>query len=369
MNKLLAIRSLTSSHHAENIVPKIINISWTLGKRCNYDCEYCHHTVHDWISPHMPLDKIKNFLAKADAWAIEHQKSIKWSIGGGEPYMHPDILEILASIKKTHSCDSILHIISNGSYPLELYQNSLDSVTNLSLSLHFYRPEKEIRRIADKIITLHQNNPDKFIHVQVMMLPGKFKFIQEIIEQFNQAGVKQVFRRIKPMPKELEELQYKDTTRREFLKKTIDIVDHRSQRKEYKTHLVEGLEDVYHSEDYYSTEELAWLKENIPEVRWQNIGVWHDDDQYTETNSDELVLKDLHSFKGWTCYVGVDNAYIDHTGDIYRGACRAQGLIGTFDNFTGFAIEPLTCEFNWCTSNHDQNVRKALPGNEHYITK
>jgi MoaA/NifB/PqqE/SkfB family radical SAM enzyme len=367
MNKIIALRALTSEHHATHIVPSIFTITWNLGKRCNYDCSYCNPTVHDWTSPHLSLDTIKSFLSKAYVWAEQEQKTIKWTFTGGEPYLHPDILEILSTTANSPQCDMVT-VTSNGSLPLDLFQQSLESVTNLTVSLHFDRDKEEIEKTVDKVIALSNNNPNKFITVQVMMYPGKFDFIKTITDKLTANSVKHVYRRIRPFKSELRQDLYGDKTNRETNKTRVDAVEHRRQKIKIKSYNDTNLLTIYENNEYYTDDEITWLAENIPEVRWNNVGVWDDKEIYSEANSDELVSKNLHQFKNWTCYIGVDGAYIESTGEIFRGVCTNGGAIGTLDNFTGFSTEPTVCNYNLCLSNPDQTTRKASLGNEKFIT-
>jgi organic radical activating enzyme len=349
MQKIIAIRSLISTHHAQNIQPKIFSITWNIGKRCNFDCSYCSPTVHDWSSPHLDLIKIKTFLEKTNAWAIENYRTVKWTLTGGEPFLHPNIIEILSEIKATESCDDILTVTSNGSLPLDLYQKSLTSLTNLTISLHFDRPEKEVEKIVEKIIKLNQQNPNRFITVQVLMFPGKFKFIKQITEKFVENSVKHVYRRIRPYTEEIYQMTYGDLDKHKLLKTKITIQENQEKNDKLKNYLEDNLLKIYKNEEYYTADELVWLEENVSEVRWNNIGVWDDKEQYHEMNSDELVSQNLHQFKGWTCYIGVDCAAIDPAGDIFRGACTNGGVIGSIENFQGFVTEPTQCGHSFTT--------------------
>ena len=36
----------------------VFQVTWDLGRRCNYDCTYCPVTRHDNFSPHATLDEL-----------------------------------------------------------------------------------------------------------------------------------------------------------------------------------------------------------------------------------------------------------------------------------------------------------------------
>ena len=97
--ELRAIRSLRSEHHANNIEPRVVNINWDLGKRCNYDCSYCSPTIHDWTSPHHSVETVNSFVSQVDTWVKSQNKTFNISLTGGEPFLHNNLFNILTSLK------------------------------------------------------------------------------------------------------------------------------------------------------------------------------------------------------------------------------------------------------------------------------
>jgi MoaA/NifB/PqqE/SkfB family radical SAM enzyme len=55
---------------------------------CNLECDYC--TEYDHSAPHPPLDDIKKWITK-----IRDLGALRIGLQGGEPLMHPDIVEIV----------------------------------------------------------------------------------------------------------------------------------------------------------------------------------------------------------------------------------------------------------------------------------
>ena len=39
---------------------KVFQVTWDLGRRCNYDCSYCPTHRHDNFSSHATLDELKS---------------------------------------------------------------------------------------------------------------------------------------------------------------------------------------------------------------------------------------------------------------------------------------------------------------------
>lgn len=367
--ELRAIRSLKSEHHANNIEPNIVEINWDLGKRCNYDCSYCSPAIHDWTSPHHSIETVNSFISQIDAWIQSQNKTFTMSITGGEPFVHPNILEILKTIRQAETFKDQLAIITNGSVPLELYKKSCEYVTNLTISLHLERSDSEIQSALDKILALHQQFPDKWISVQVMCLPGKFDFLEHQIIPFLECNnIKFTLVRIRPWLNEAVD-EWQTVSKRQILKSEYTL-EQQTQMKEAEKLRQDGrLTAVYNSEEYYTAQELTWLREQVPETTWQNIGVWDEDLTYTEVNSELMVSNNRNQFKGWTCFAGIDSLFIDFDGLIYRGVCHNNGTIGRIGSEINFSDAPMVCKKQWCTSNVDQTVRKARPEFLHLITK
>jgi len=368
MSNIVAIRSLCSEHHAENLVPSIIDFIWNIGKRCNYDCSYCPPTIHDWVSPHVSLDNVRDFFVKYDQFLTEKDKQFKLTITGGEPFVHPNILDILKIIRSCNSCHNVLSVTSNGSVPLTLYEKSLEFVSNLTISLHFERGEEEINGILNKVLHLNKNYTDRFINVQLMAEPGQLDLIKnKIIPFLENNNIKFAIRRIKPWTNEAVD-EFKDN-KRKVLRTNFSLDFQSESKKKEKEKAQEILLTVYKNESFYTKEELEWLETTVPKTRWTNMAVWDKSNNYFELNSDELVSTNRNSFNGWVCYAGVDEMFVDFDGEIYRGLCQNAGPIGSIYNLENFDLceSPTICEKNFCLAFNDIVNRKAHPDFLHLI--
>jgi len=129
MNKLVAVE--------DNHAPKDnwLRIEWNLGRRCNYDCSYCGSDIHDRESPHLSLDVIEKTVKQIADVAKAQGKECRISLTGGEPFVHPKIIEILKIIKD-HGINKI-SVTTNGSVPLKKYVESLPYITYYIFSYHF----------------------------------------------------------------------------------------------------------------------------------------------------------------------------------------------------------------------------------------
>lgn len=367
--ELRAIRSLRSEHHANNIEPNVININWDLGKRCNYDCSYCSPAIHDWTSPHHSVAAVDSFISQVDTWVESQNKTFTMSLTGGEPFVHPNIIDILKTIRQAQTFKDQLVVVTNGSVPLDLYRTAFEYITHLTISLHLERSDAEIQATLEKAIALHHEFPNHWINVQVMCLPGKFEFLETtVIPLLESNGVRFTLRRIRPWLNEAVD-EWQTVSKRQILKTEYTLEQQTQMKEAEKLRLDTRLTQIYNSEDYYTAQELAWLRDRIPKTTWQNIGIWDEDMHYREVNNDSMASNLHNRFEGWTCFAGVDSLFIDFDGLLYRGVCHNDGPIGRLGSLINFSSSPMTCKQQWCNSNVDQTVRKAHPEFLHLITR
>lgn len=366
---LRAIKCLRSEHHAHAVEPNIINVLWTLGKRCNYDCSYCPPTVHDWASPHLPIEAIAYGINQISRWAESRGKHFNMHFTGGEPFVHPDIIEIFKTAKKSQFYGDQLTVISNGSLPVELYQKSIEHLSHLTISLHFERSDTEIKNILDKIVILNKEFPHKWVTAQVMCEPGKFEFIENIVIPFlisNQ--IKFSLRRVRPWLNEAIS-EWKSLSKLQILKTQYPLEQQTKMREAEKDNVLMRLTEVYNSENFYTTKELEWLRKNEPTISYNDVGFWNEDFEYFETNSDFMMSNDRSRFTGWTCFGGLDTLYIDNDGLVYRTSCHNDGSIGIIGKEITFPTDPMICKKQHCFAQPDRTVRKARSDSLHLITK
>jgi len=221
----------------DNHAPKDdwLRVEWNLGKRCNYDCSYCGSDIHDRTSEHMPWDVYTSTVDKLVDTAKSVGKITRVSLTGGEPFVHPRIIEMLKYAKDRGI--NRFSVTTNGSVGLQRYIDSLPYINYYIFSYHFEFAKHD--RITDTIIALNnhvkQNTGNNQVHVHIMYLPGKLEECKQLIQMFDENDVHWVIRRIRPK---------------------IDPVT-----GSWALPGASGL-TVYdgHSDDpYYSNEELEWL--------------------------------------------------------------------------------------------------------------
>lgn len=336
----VAVSSLESPEHARRKDPKIINVVWNLGKRCNYDCSYCSKWIHDNYSPHLDIDHAKRFIDDLSRHVTNNNKDIKISITGGEPFVHPKFLDILEYISLVNSLTQ-LTVVTNGSLPLSVYEKSSRFITNLTVSLHFEQGNEILYKTVEKIIKLDQLN--WFLTVNVMALPGKFTELKNVLDILEKNNVKHILRKIDFSEGDDPEIRHEFND--EFLE----------GRKKYRRDMDQNSEEL----DQYSIEETEFLKEYTKNIRWNNIRTYDVDGNFVETNTDIIKSYNQNRFKNWHCYIGIDTLNVHPNGSIYRGVCMAGNKIGTVKDGVNWPDKPVICPLNNCICAADIFTRKA----------
>jgi len=314
--------------HSSKRYKEWVRIEWNMGRRCNFDCSYCGADLHDNTSKHMPFEKFEHAVKTMREFYAG--KQIRMSITGGEPFVHPHILDILALFPYygVEECSTI----TNGSLPLEKYQRALELIDNLIFSWHF-----EFLRV-DHMKHVLSNLNRKQVKVHLMYLPGKLEEIKGVVDWLNENNVKFAIRRIRPMTN----LQTGEVN------------------KPYSSGMKFAGIQYGGAENYYSQEELDYLKTfNKAGTAELNCELFTKQEQWLD-NVNTLTKNKWNTFKRWKCMAGIETLMIDNDGSVYRATCKQGGVLGNIE--TGFTLEedPVLCMKQWCNCAADLNTTKWL---------
>ena len=355
--EIVSISSLESPEHARQKDPKILTMTWMIGKRCNYDCSYCPSWLHDSFSPHMHIDDIKNVVDSITDWTLSNDKQLKIIFTGGEPFIHPKFLDVIEYIKEKNNIHSI-GVHTNGSASLNTYLKFSNYLSNISVSLHLEESNSIIEETIKKIDYINKNT-NMFINVNLMAVPekiGEVSIICNILKEKN----------IKFSIESIDVVEHNDKSNRKIPRKIY------KKNKKYFDNIsteqrITDKESITNErlDRYYTKDQLEFLKEHQNSTMWQDTKVYYES-HTEETNSATLLTNRLTNFLGWYCYIGIDSIYIDHDGLIYRGNCQAGKHIGhVSDSKIQWPKEPITCPYNICSCQTDIRIRKIK--NLHYI--
>lgn len=348
VKKHVAVSSLESPEHAMKKDPGIITCSWFIGRRCNYDCSYCASYSHDNYSSHITKESAFDFIDQLDTYAHSQQKKFKINITGGEPFVHPDFLNILAHANQKQRLTQ-LTVITNGSIPLQVYLEATKYLTNLTVSLHLEQSQAVTERTLNTIIELNRVE-GLFLNVNLMALPGRLEQIKTIAKQFKEHSVRFIVRLIEP-PWEDKDNRVKKGDKQAIKKLEETFMSDKIQGKSnnqqnFQQRILE----------YYTEPELEYIGNH--KVSWQNIRL-HTETDILELNTDELKANGLNTWHGWQCYIGIDSLYVQHTGEVYRGECVLGDKLGDIGSEINWPTRPFVCTATLCNCGTDMMVRKT----------
>jgi MoaA/NifB/PqqE/SkfB family radical SAM enzyme len=413
--KFVAVRYIHNTHAA-------FSVDWYIGKRCNFDCTYCVDYLHDSISQHQPLSKLKQIV---DIIYNRYGNNVHWSITGGEPTIIPWFHELAKYIYEKPLGVRELSITTNGSRTTEYFTEQLyPYLHNITLSMHFEHISHREDEYVEKIIALENwrnewNATQKVIDpkfnmiesdvtgfrnknllARFMVYPGQFKRIQRMYTKLKDAGVEKIeFRYIRPclgganerMPTRMLSVGHnhdndivdslKVTGTGKYLGTVIrddGITDHQAPDDVIDSKSPDTVKIVQNEEEWYTKNEKERLEKwyagepkKFLKMYFEEDGkIVEDDYHYNQLNFERK-----NNFEGWTCWAGRVHMKITPSGDLYVGSCHLGGKLGNIFELGNSALPtgPLTCAKWRCTDNLDIRVPKALPGYEHlikpYVTK
>ena len=289
---------LVRVEHASKKYKEWVRIEWNMGRRCNFDCSYCGRDLHDNTSKHFPYEKFEYTISTLRDFY--KNKQIRMSLTGGEPFVHPRILDILALFPK-YGVEEV-STITNGSLPLKKYQQALEYINNLIFSWHF-----EFLRV-DHMKHVLTNLDRKQVKVHLMYLPGKLKEIHEVVEWLKDNKIKFNIRRIRPMTNDKGEFN----------------PPHASGM------LFDGFQ-FGGAEGYYSKEELEYMNTfNKAGTAEMNCELFTRDESWLD-NVNTLTKNKWNTFKRWKCMAGIETLMIDNDGSVYRATCKQGGVFGNIE--------------------------------------
>lgn len=356
-----------------------MSVDWYIGRRCNFDCSYCSAFLHDNKSPHMNIEKMKNFV---NLIYERFKENVLWSLTGGEPTVHPNFYDLIDYIKNKKGCEHI-SITTNGSVSLEkflFYYEILDSIT---LSLHFEYIHDRIEEYYEKIIRLEEyrkeynikNKRYKNLIVRFMVLNSYFdqimKFYERIKDKINTIEMRYVrLPAIENRTKEKQKNFIEKHDKISDIENTIyeKIKDFKYIEKENEIHVI--------SEDYqkqkvkedniiYTEEQkkkINMLYDEIPNDQ-KKLNVWYENDKEIEKTNmhyNYFCFNRYNNFQDWLCWAGSRHIKIDPDGNIFVGSCHFGGRLGNLNNDNFYILDkPLICKRNKCSDNLDLKILKV----------
>ena len=277
-----------------------------LGNACNFACSYCPANLHDGSVRWQGVDEV---VALYDAirahYAQRLGKQVWIQFTGGEPTMHPRIVELLEAASDRGFAVSL---ISNGSRTLRFWQKIRDHLDSVILTYHsefVAHPHfLEIGRYLDQAMP---------VHVNVTMLPDRFDETYdravEIAETLPGATLS-----LKPLREDFRDGLYP-----------------------------------------YSPDQLRRMEAGI-DVPGQKRGATPRgvmiartaDGRDERTRANAFILRGSNRWRGYACNAGLESLRVKGNGQIYRAVCASGGQLGRLGAPIALPTEPIRCDRDSC---------------------
>jgi len=179
----------------------VFQVTWDLGRRCNYDCSYCPAHRHDNFSRHASLDELKasaEFMFEYVDTYMQYRtfKSASVSFTGGEPTVNPNFLEFVTYLKKIYNeryssrFDCSFSLTSNGAFGRKIANGILSDVDHITISYHAEADKKLKDKVLSRIRQFHASG--KSMNINVMFHAGHFEECVDLCNTLDQENIKYV---------------------------------------------------------------------------------------------------------------------------------------------------------------------------------
>jgi len=294
----------------------LFNISWILGRFCNYKCSYCWPYARTDTPDHQPLEVYKSTVDEIKRQARANGfNQFHWSFSGGEPTAYKQLLDLIKHLDDgVQTPYQTIHMTTNLS-PGSKWWNSWCTATEMlqrrSITASFHAEFAKEQEFGDKCLQLMYER----VHVTVnqVMVPDKF---YETLERCNRLRERGINVTLKP--------QSNDTA----------------------TAIVDG----------YTPEMIAIMQNEFEQQEGYQIRLTDGTQDYYIDQAERFNALGFNQFTNWTCNAGYQSVIIRGTEVKRAYSCRDEHL-GKIEKFTLFSA-PKICLTPSCVSSADSKIPK-----------
>lgn len=296
----------------------LFNVSWILGRFCNYKCSYCWPYANTDKPDHQELSLYKSTIDEIKSQARDNgYTQFHFSFSGGEPTAYKDFGELIE-----HYCSDTapeyqsLHMTTNLSPGSKWWNKWLEATKGLqrrSITASFHAEFAQEQEFGDKCLQLMKEGV--LVTINQVMVPDLWKEYYERSLRFIDRGIHVT---LKP------------------------------QSDPTASFVVSG----------YTEEQTKILQTESEQQTAQVRLKANDGIEYELDQAERLNAFGFNKFKGWTCNAGYQSCII--RGDEVKRAysCSDEPLGTLKDGFTLFKT-PSKCVTDTCVSSADNKIPKV----------
>jgi hypothetical protein len=302
----------------------LFNVSWILGRFCNYSCSYCWPYANSNKPDHQAFELYTNTIdeikrqARANGFTEFH-----FSFSGGEPTAYKLFSELVAYYADDADAKyQSVHMTTNLSPGSKWWNKWLETTSSLqrrSITASYHAEFANEQEFGDKCLQLMKGGV--YVTINQVMVPEMFQELYERLQRFATRGINVT---LKPQS---------DPT-------ASFIIDG------YTTDQVEKMQKGFPQE---------WNGEEVYQIRLTDVsGSTHFIDQ-----AERLNAYGFNKFEGWNCNAGYQSCII-RGNEVKRAYSCSDEPLGTLqDGFTLFKT-PSKCVTATCVSSADSKIPKVV---------
>jgi len=291
-------------------------VELSIGMICNYNCPYCIEKSNRDKSGWIDIDALINFCNDISDRNSHRPVTIALA-NGGEPSMHPRIIDFMKAMKRKSNI--IFQLTTNGSRPIEWWEKNLKYLDHLVMTFHctecnhdeFFKKVKYISQHLTMTVVIPLYSP---------VFSIQYEFGRKLVNECDN-----VFVSFKPLVNKPYEKPYEWTD-------------------EQKQYFIDN--PFFISKNYDRTKRKAVN---------MNVKAYYDDGTIEEVRPQILVAKNMDRFKGWKCHIGTEFLKVDHYGNIY---CCDDNKSGNIKESYTLPTEPVICKINKCNCGFMVAIKK-----------
>ena len=298
----------------------VFNISWILGRFCNYNCSYCWPYARsdkiDYQDHTLYINSINKIKQQARANGFN---AFHWSFSGGEPTAYKQLNDLVKHLDETESSYQSIHMTTNlspGSKWWKTWCSNTDLLQRRSITASFHDEFAKEQEFGDKCLQLQY----ELVHVTInqVMVPEKFDELYERCQRFSDKGINVT---LKP------------------------------QSNETASEIVKG----------YSDAQIELMKTGFPQKvkddEVYQVRLTDGLQNYFLDQAERFNAFNFNKFFGWHCNAGYQSLII-RGNEVKRGYSCHDTSLGTLSD--GFEIfkTPVKCVTPSCVSSADSKIPK-----------
>ena len=295
----------------------LFNVSWILGRFCNYKCSYCWPYARTDIPDHQPLEVYKSTVDEIKRQARANGfNQFHWSFSGGEPTAYKYLLDLIK-----HLDDGALtpyqtvHMTTNLSPSLAWWRNWHNATCLLqrrSITASYHAEHAKESEFGDKCLQLMED----LVHVTInqVMVPDKFFETLERCERLRKRGINVT---LKP------------------------------QSNESASAVVGG----------YTDDMIKIMQDDFEQQESFQIRLTDGKQEYFIDQAERFNALGFNQFANWTCNSGYQSVII-RGNEVKRAYSCHEAPLGNLEEFTLFS-SPKICITPRCVSSADSKIPKV----------